>query len=118
MKLEKALLRLNEEVLFGKVGEISSQQHELISGIEESGEFVDLESDLPNLGITLNNKLVELQYEFQNAGLSMYSQEFKDYGFVGSSFVGEAVILDLIKHASKGTQNLAEYSKTKERSNR
>lgn len=106
-----------KEMLFGKVREISSQQHQLISGIEESGKFVDLESDLPNLGITLNNKLGELQHEFQNAGLSMYSQKVEDYGplklnFVGSSFVGEAVILDLINHASKGTQNLADYSKT------
>ena len=106
-----------KEVLFGKVGEISSQQRELISGIEESGKFVDLESNLPNLGITLNNKLVELQYEFQNADISMYSQKVEDYGplklnFVGSSFVGEAVILDLINYANKGTQNLADYSKT------
>jgi len=106
-----------KEMLFGKVGEISSQQRELISGIEESGKFVDLESNLPNLGITLNNKLVELQHEFQNAGISMYSQKVEDYGplklnFVGSSFVGEAVIFDLINYASKGTQNLADYSKT------
>jgi len=101
-----------KEALFGKVGEISSKQHELIAGIQESGKFVDLESDWPNLGITLNNKLVELQHEFQNAGLSMYSQEFKDYGFVGSSFVGDAVIFDLINYASKGTQNLDDYTKT------
>lgn len=101
-----------KKVLFGKVEKISSQLREIISEIEESGKFVDLESNLPNLGITLNNKLVELQHEFQNAGLSMYSKEYKDYGFVGSSFVGEAVIFDLINYASKGTENLADYSKT------
>lgn len=105
-----------KQMLFGKVGEISSQQHKLISGIEESGKFVDLESNLPNLGITLNNKLVELQHKFQNAGISMYSQKVEDYGplklnFVGSSFVGAAVIFDLINYASRGTQNLADYSK-------
>lgn len=99
-------------LLFEKVGEISLKQHELISEIQDSSKYVDLESDLPNLGITFNNKLVELQHQFQNAGLSMYSQEFKDYGFIGSSFVGEAVILDLINYASKGTQDLADYSKT------
>lgn len=98
--------------LFGKVEKFSSEQHEIISVIQESGKFVDLESDLPNLGITLNNKLVELQHEFQNAGLSMYCQEFKDYGFVVLSFVGEAVIMDLINHANKGIQNLVDYSKT------
>ena len=62
-----------KEVLFGKVGEISSQQRELISGIEESGKFVDLESNLPNLGITLNNKLVELQYRNELTNQRRYS---------------------------------------------
>ena len=42
----------------------------------------------------------------------MYSQEFKEYGFIGSSFVGEAVIFDLINYASKGTQDLDDYNKT------
>lgn len=99
-------------LLFEKVGEISSKQYELISQIHDLGKFVDLESDLPNVGITLNNKLIELQHQFQNAGLSMYSQEFKEYGFIGSSFVGEAVIFDLINYASKGTQDLDDYNKT------
>lgn len=106
-----------KEELFNKVEEISLQEHELISGIEKSDKFVDLESDLPNLGITLNNKLIELQHEFQNAGLSMYSKKVEDYGplklsFIGSSFVGEAVLWDLVNYANKGTQNLADYSKT------
>ena len=106
-----------KKVLFGKIGEISSQQHELISQIHDLGKYVDLERDLPNIGITLNNKLVELQHEFQSAGISMYSQKVEDYGllklnFVGASFVGDAIISDLINYASKGTQNLADYNKT------
>ena len=105
-----------KSVLFGKVGEISSKQHELISQIHDLGKYVDLESDLPNVGITLNNKLVELQHEFQNAGISMYSQKVEDYGllklnYVGASFIGDAIISDLINYASKGTQNLADYDK-------
>ena len=51
-------------LLFEKVGEISSKQYELISQIHDLGKFVDLESDLPNVGITLNNKLIELQHQF------------------------------------------------------
>ncbi len=100
-------------LLFEKVGKIASQQYELISQIHDLGEFADLESDLPNIGITLNNKLIELQHQFQRAGLSIYSQEFQNYGFVGSSFIGEAVILDLINYASKSTQNLVDYDKAK-----
>lgn len=71
-------------------------------------------------GITLNNKLVELQHQFQNAGISMYSQKVEDYGtfkrnYVGSSFVGDAIIADLIGFASRGTQNLADYDKEKKK---
>lgn len=106
-----------KEVLFGKVREISSQQHQLISQIRQLGKYADLETDLPNLGTTLNNKLVILQHEFQDAGISMYSQKVEDYGplklnFVGSSYVGDAIIYDLINYASKGAQNLADYNKT------
>ena len=95
-----------KSVLFGKVGEISSKQHELISQIHDLGKYVDLESDLPNVGITLNNKLVELQHEFQNAGISMYSQKVEDYGllklnYVGASFIGDAIISDLINYEEK-----------------
>lgn len=105
-----------KKVLFGKIGEISSQQHELISKIHDLGKDIDLESDLPNIGITLNNKLVELQHEFQDAGISIYSQKIEDYGpfklnFVGASYLGEAIILDLINYASEGTENLADYNK-------
>jgi len=105
-----------KEVLFGKIGEISSQQCELISQIHDLGKYVDLERDLPNLGITLNNKLVELQHDFENAGISIYSQKVENYGpfklnFVGSSFIGDAIISDLINYANKGTQNLTEYDK-------
>lgn len=41
---------------------------------------------IPNVSTTLNNKIVELSHEFRNAGISMFSKEFEDYGFVGSSF--------------------------------
>ena len=38
-----------KSVLFEKVEEMSFAQHELISKIHEIGNYVDLESDLPNL---------------------------------------------------------------------
>ena len=46
----------------------------------------------------------------------MYSQKVEDYGpfkinYVGSSFVGDAIIVDLIGFAGRGTQNLADYNK-------
>lgn len=46
----------------------------------------------------------------------MYSQKVEDYGpfkmnYVGSSYVGDAIIADLIGFASRGTQSLADYDK-------
>lgn len=101
-----------KSTLHKKTVELYSKQHELISHIHELGRYLDLESDLPNIGITLNNKITELQHEFKNAGISMYAHEFKEYEFVGTSFMGEAIIHDLIKYVEKGTQNLSNYNES------
>lgn len=57
-----------------------------------------------------------MQYQFQSAGISIYSQKVEDYGmfklnFIVTPLVGDAVIDDLIKCVSRGAQSLDEYSK-------
>jgi hypothetical protein len=99
-----------KEKLFDRIRKIISEQAKIISNIQIVGEYVGgLERNLPNIGITLNNKLVELQHEFENAGLSIY---FQNNGFLGGSFIGTAIIEDLIDLAANGIQNLSDYSKT------
>lgn len=61
--------------------------------------------DIPNIGIITNNKLVELQNQFQEAGISIYSQE---------SIVGEAIIYDLVEMTKKGGIDFLTYLNTVE----
>ena len=108
-----------KKVLFEQVGKVCSKQTELLTQIEKMGEFIDLESDLPNIGITLNNKIIELQHQFEKAGVSIYSQKIEDYGLfkinaVTPSFIGQAIIYDLIEDASMGIQKLGDYNKKME----
>lgn len=68
--------------------------------------------NIPNISITLNNKLVELSHIFQKAGISMFSRELKDYDIVCSSFLGDALISDLINKSAESSDKIEEYIKT------
>src|SRR5574344_517761 len=102
---------LNEEEkykksIYDKVRNVSSQQTEIIVNMQEACKFyLDTENSIPNIGFSLNNKIVELQREFSKAGISIYVKEDKT-GNVNSSFVGEAVFSDLIDQLTEGTIEL------------
>ena len=101
-----------KDSLFERVNKIGSDLSEIISHIQKTGRHIDLESDLPNLGITLYNKLVELQSEFKNAGLSIYIKKYEKDGVIGTSFIGDAIIEDLLSYGFKAGQNLIDYHQT------
>ena len=84
-------------VLFGKIQQLISRQTELIINIDKMGRFVDLESGLPNIGITLHNKINELQNEFKKSGISMYACKNDETGFIDTPFLGTAIVYDLIE---------------------
>lgn len=91
------------EKLFNKIKEMSLMNRHLILEIIDKSKYMGLEINLPNIEITLNNKVVELQHEFKRAGISIYGSH-KD---LGASFVGDAIIFDLIaNYANRGIQNL------------
>jgi len=125
MKEVKEFEEKYKNILFEQVEKLYSQQAELLMEIDKMREYIELEKDLPNIGITLNNKIIQLQHQFENAGISIYSQKVEDYGLaklnlVIPSFIGQAVIYDLIDYSSSATNKLDGYSKkmdvlTKER---
>ena len=103
--------------LLDKIIEVSLKQTKLNSQIEQFEEYMGLDPNLPNISITLNNKLVELQHQFEDAGISMYATKIENYGplhqnFIISTFIGEAVIQDLISLNGKGIQDLTNYSRS------
>lgn len=107
-KLEKEF----KSKLFEVTSELSSKLNELMTTIQKTGKYVDLETDLPNMGVTLNNKMNEMQREFQKAGLSLYSQYNEKYDFVEIPLIGEAIIEDLMTYVAEGEQKLSDYNDT------
>lgn len=101
-----------KDKIFGTIIKMDSKQYEAISQITTNATNLgQSQVSIPNVTTTLNNKLVELSHEFKKAGLSMFSKEFEDYNFVGSSFLGDAIINDLIDRLAKSSNKLLEYSK-------
>ena len=102
-----------KDTIFAKIIEVGSTQFEGISKMTTNATNLGQSHvSIPNVSTTLNNKIVELSHEFRNAGISMFSKEFEDYGFVGSSFLGDAIIHDLIDKLATSTDKLGEYGKT------
>lgn len=102
----------HKEALFEKISEIASKNFEVISLISTNTENIGKTSiDIPRTSITLNNKLVELSQEFKKAGISMFSSELEEYDVVSSSFLGDAIIQDLIDKLLKSSEKLNEYNK-------
>lgn len=102
-----------KDTIFTKISEVGSKQFETISQMTTNATNLGQSHvSIPNVSTTLNNKIVELSHEFKNAGISLFSKEFEDYGFVGSSFLGDAIIHDLIDRLATSTDKLGEYDKT------
>ena len=100
-----------KDVIFGKINEVSSKQFESINLMTTNARNMGQANvDIPNASITLNNKLVELSQIFKSAGISMFSSAQEKYDHVGSSFLGDAIIEDLIEQLSQSSEKLGEYS--------
>lgn len=63
-------------------------------------------AELPNIGITLNNKLVSLQHIFENAGISI--NVGKNDNFTNSSFIYNAIVNDLFDYVIEASKHLVE----------
>lgn len=102
-----------KDTIFNKIAEAGSKQFEGITQMETNARNLgQSQVRIPNANTTLNNKLVELSHEFKRVGLSMFSKELEGYDMAGSSFIGDAIIYDLIDKLTEATGKLGEYSKT------
>ena len=102
-----------KDTIFNKIAEAGSKQFEGITQMETNARNLgQSQVRIPNANTTLNNKLVELSHEFKRVGLSMFSKGLEGYDMAGSSFIGDAIIYDLIDKLTEATGKLGEYSKT------
>lgn len=114
MGISEKDIRDNEDkykkLLYDRIGKIISNQSEIVTQIGKTGQFIDIDTDMPNMGITFNNKLNELSHKFREAGISLFTEVNEKYNLVHSNFVGDAIIQDMILQLSNGTKALSEYS--------
>ncbi len=104
--------RQHKETLFSKINEVGSKQFDSISSLTTSAKDIGQSNvDIPNASTTLNNKIVELSKEFEKAGLSMFASKIELYDTIGSSFLGDAIIHDLIDQLAESSEKLINYTK-------
>lgn len=99
-----------KEKIYGSIYDITSNQSnfitEMCSGFRKVGEK---EPDIPNVGITVNNKIVDISKRFEAAGISMFYSKSEKYDKLATSFIGDSIIMDLVAELRKATQKLNEY---------
>ena len=104
-----------KKVLFSEIDSLITSQNQLFSTLKRNQEPIGINKDLPNIGITFNNKLIELSHIFQEAGLSMYSSKIENSSLLNSngdysSFVGHAIIFDITHTIAEAIDILLEYN--------
>lgn len=98
-----------------KIREIYSKQFETIDIMtKNANDLGQANVDMPNIGTLVNNKIIELSHIFEEHGISIFSSESKDYDFVTSSFLGNAIIQDLTDKINQSVEKMNEYGKKME----
>ena len=98
-------------VIRDNIKELDSKQFESISQINELlGLLGEKDFKIPRSVITLNNKINELALHFEKAGTSLFVSESKETNLIVPSFVGNAVIHDLIDMACGTSDSLCKFS--------
>ena len=102
----------NKNKIFNKIYEVNRVQFETIEKMLENIDALGkLYTNIPNTSVTLNNKLVELSQIFNKSGISLFSSTSEGYDIVYSSFIGDAIISDLMYKYEESIKNLEIYAK-------
>ena len=100
-----------KEEVFEKIYKIVSLQDNNIRKIEILKKKIGIKTKVPNIGITVNNKIVEISRIFKLAGISIYT-EINEKGSQNKSFCGRAIIEDIISQTSESIDLIIEFYNT------
>ena len=100
-----------KEEVFEKIYKIVSLQDNNIRKIEIKKKKIGIKTRVPNIGITVNNKIVEISRIFKLAGISIYT-EINEKGSQNKSFCGRAIIEDIISQTSESIDLIIEFYNT------
>lgn len=100
-----------KKILYKSIESIMSNMYDTLNTNRRISKKLDLDIDIdmPNIGVTLNNKINEISHEFEDAGISMFAMPNEENEFVGSNFVGDAILDDLFARFTKGSQAYTDY---------
>lgn len=99
-----------KEILQKQISDITDSQTVALMHINKVRENLNLDADVPNIGVTLFNKISEITREFNKAGISMYVSYNEDVGIIENSFIGEAIRDDLFDKTVDGVKSLEKYN--------
>ena len=100
-----------KKILYKSIESIMSNMYDTLNTNRRISKKLDLDIDIdmPNIGVTLNNKINEISHEFEDARISMFAMPNEENEFVGSNFVGDAILDDLFARFAKGSQAYTDY---------
>lgn len=97
-----------KKLIYDEVDKIIHDQADLISSLEGIKSFVNIDTDAPNIGITLNNKLNELAQKFENAGISIFDESVSEK--MEGNPVGDAIFDDITLKIYTAREYFNEYA--------
>lgn len=105
-----------KDAIFNEIRKSILKNSAAISKIKSDSEWLGQSrvGKIYNSSTTLNNKLVELTHVFEKTGISMFITKLEKYNLYQRSFLGDAIIDDLLNKYNTSIDKLTEYSKTME----
>lgn len=97
-----------KKLIYDEVDKIIHDQADLISSLEGIKSFVNIDTDAPNIGITLNNKLNELAQKFEDAGISIFDESVSEK--MEGNPVGDAIFDDITLKIYTAREYFNEYA--------
>ena len=94
-----------KEKVFDLINRFCSHNNKLISDVQKSFCHVGYTGDLPNIGITLNNKLIEFMHEFKNANIAMFPDDSENL----KKTLGPAITLCMYNKAEDAVDLIVKY---------
>lgn len=95
-----------------QISTLTDAQTKALANVNNVGRKLKLDTNVPNIGITLFNKISEISMGFKKVGLSMYVDYDKDYNIIESNFVGDAIRDDVLNKILQGIKSLEKYIST------
>lgn len=101
------------KTLYEKFNIVISAQAENVPRIKSICKSLNIDiNDLPNIGITINNKVTEMNNIFKQSGVSLFANYNEKYDFVSTNFVGDAILSDLLSNVVKSVGVLESFTST------